>query len=359
MDIKIESPQGVEALTEFAQFYNEVYAYRDARWPATVEFEVPVLTGENPFAQGRKLRPLLACAGGRLLARAVAMIDERYIQHWRERLGHLIMFEALPESREATKLLMETACEWLKAQGMEAVRTGWGGLLDVPFVLDDYDSLPPRFVRQNPVYYHRLLKDAGFETEKGWVNYLIEVRPELVTRWESALEGARRAGYEIVPLKDVPVARRVPEYTDTFNDAYKVHWGMPPSTPDEWALLFDAYAPAGVLESSVMAYRDGAPVGMTFATRDVAATALLKSGRVVQDVEKLGHFGLGVRESARGRGVNLAMAAYAYLEQVRRGVQYLSYTMVVDDNWPSRRTAEKLGACVCAKYLTYRRNFRG
>jgi len=358
MDIKVENPQSVEALTEFVQFYDEVYAYRDARWPATVEFEVPLLTGESPFAQGRKMRPFLARTGSRSLARVVAVVDDRYIQHWQERLGHVTMFEALPDTREATKLLLDAACEWLKEQGMEAARAGWGGLLDVPFVLDDYASLPPRFVRQNPAYYHRLLKDAGFESEKGWVNYLIEVRPELVTRWESALEGTRRAGYEIVPLKDVPAARRVPACTDTFNDSYKVHWGMPPSTPDEWALLFDAYTPAGVLETSVMAYRDGAPVGMTFATSEVTATALLKPGRMVQDAEKLGHFGLGVRESARGRGVNLAMAAYAYLERVRRGVQYLSYTMVVDDNWPSRRTAEKLGACVCANYLTYRRNFR-
>jgi hypothetical protein len=127
MDIKIEIPHGVNALTEFVQFYNQVYAYRDARWPAAVEFEVPVLTGESPFAQGRKLRPFLARAGSRVLARAVAMVDDRYNQHWQERLGHIIMFEALPDTREATKLLLDAACEWLKAQGMEAARAGWGG----------------------------------------------------------------------------------------------------------------------------------------------------------------------------------------------------------------------------------------
>jgi hypothetical protein len=52
------------------------------------------------------------------------------------------------------------------------------------------------------------------------------------------------------------------------------------------------------------------------------------------------------------------MAAYGYLELVRRGAQYLSYTLVYDDNWPSRRTAEKLGAFVWANYMVYRRNFR-
>jgi hypothetical protein len=60
---------------------------------------------------------------------------------------------------------------------------------------------------------------------------------------------------------------------------------------------------------------------------------------------------------ARGRGVNLAMAAYGFLELVQRGAKYLSYTLVLDDNWASRRTGEKLGASVCANYLAYRRNF--
>ncbi len=62
-------------------------------------------------------------------------------------------------------------------------------------------------------------------------------------------------------------------------------------------------------------------------------------------------------EEARGRGVNLAMAAYSYLHLIRIGSKYLSYTLVLDDNWPSRRTAEKLGAKVCANYVTYRRTF--
>jgi hypothetical protein len=43
---------------------------------------------------------------------------------------------------------------------------------------------------------------------------------------------------------------------------------------------------------------------------------------------------------------------------VFHGVQYLSYTIVLDDNWPSRRTAAKPDAFVCANSLVYRRNFQ-
>ena len=357
MDVKIEVPQGNEALTEFVLFYDQVYEYRDARWPAPLELHLPALTGESPFVQGRTIRPFLARRGSRIIARAVAVMDECYNRHWNEHLGHIIMFEAMPDGREATQLLMDAACEWLKERGAEAARAGFG-LLDFPFVLDEYESLPPDIARQNPDYYHRLLKDAGFESEKGWVDYKIEVRPQWVERWNHALEGASHQGYEIVPLKDISDARRVTDFTDTWKDTFKAHWGFTPLGEDEISLLFEAFKPAGVFDTSVMAYRNGAPVGMLFVVPEVTATAILKPGRLLKDSEKLNILAIGVRESARGQGVNLAMAAYAYLELVRRGAKYLSYTLVCDDNWRSRRTAEKLGAFVCANYMVYRRNFR-
>ena len=120
MDVRIETPQGRKALTEFIRFYDQVYEYKDARWPAALELQLPILSGDSPFADGRTMRPFLARAGSKLLARAVAVIDERYNRHWQERLGHVIMFEATPESRDATRLVMDAACEWLKEQGAEA-----------------------------------------------------------------------------------------------------------------------------------------------------------------------------------------------------------------------------------------------
>ena len=357
MDTKIEIPQSQEALTEFVRFYDQVYAYRDARWQAPVELQLPILTGESPFAPGREIRPFVALTGSKILARVVAVIDEHYNRHWRERLGHLVMFEALPDSRAATKLLMDHACEWLKQRGAEAARAGFG-LFDFPFVIDDYESLPPELARQNPEYYHCLLKDAGFESEKGWVDYKIAVRPELIEQWNHALEAAGRNGYEVVPLKDVSNVRRIGDFTATWKDTFKSHWGFTPMSEDEISLLLDAFKPAGAFATSVIAYHKAMPAGMLFVVPEVSGTAVLKPGRVLRDSEKLNILAIGVREGARGQGVNLAMAAYAYLELVRRGAKYLSYTLVLDDNWPSRRTAEKLGAFVCANYMVYRRNFR-
>jgi hypothetical protein len=267
------------------------------------------------------------------------------------------MFEALPDTRDATRRLLDEACDWLAGRGAEAIRLGFG-VLELPFVIDDYTSLPPIVMRQNPAYYHALLKDAGFETEQGFVDYRIAVGPELIARWESALEAVRRARYEIVPLRDVPAGRRAPLLADLLNDTFARHWGYTPTSAAEQEVLLQLFAATGFLDTTVIAYRDGEAVGECTIVPETSALAALAPGRTLADEEKVNFLGIGVRAAARGHGVNLAMAAYGFLELVRRGARQLSYTLVLDHNWPSRRTAEKLGATVCANYVCYRRRLR-
>ncbi len=261
MAIRIETPSEVDAVNEFVQFYDRVYEYRSARWPAQSEMLVPTLLGQTAFALEKRMRPFLARDGARTVARVLAVIDERYQRRWNERLGHLMMFEAMPNSREAVKQLMDAACEWLRTEGAEAGRAGYNLVLDFPFAIDDYESLPPSMMRQNPAYYHSLLKDAGFECEKGMVDYKVEVTPQLTARYESALEAVRRADFAIVPLREVPAARRVAEFVPAFNEAFHNHWGVAPARDEVFAELFQEIANTGGLDTSVIAYRGDEVVG--------------------------------------------------------------------------------------------------
>jgi GNAT superfamily N-acetyltransferase len=357
MGVSIETPEGTEALTEFVRFYDEVYTPRAIRWPALVPFQLSVLRNRSPFAQGRTMKPFLARADGKIVARVLAVVDHRYIAHWNEPLGHINMFEALPDTRDTVRRLLDHACAWLAEHGLTAARAGFG-MLEFPFVIDDYDSLPPSILRQNPPYYHALLKDAGFESEKGAVDYKITASPELASRWQSALAAVRRAGYDVVPLKEVPESERAPRFTQLWNDAFKAHWGNSPFIEAELELLLGRFASPGMIDLTVFAYRGADPVGVLWVAPEATTSAICRPGRTVRPSERLNFLGIGVHESARGRGVNLAMASYAFLDLVRRGATHLSYTLVLDDNWPSRRTAEKLGAAVCANYIAYRRDLR-
>jgi GNAT superfamily N-acetyltransferase len=355
--VSIEVPEGQDALTEFVLFQDRVYESRGARWPAMVPMILPTLLGDGPSAAGRELRPFVARRDGEIVARVLAVVDHHYLGRWNDNVGHLPLFEALPDTREAVKSLMDAACGWLHARGMTAGRAGFGGVFEFPFTVDSYEALPPAFVRQNPPYYHALLKDAGFESEKGWVDYKIAVTPELRRRYEDSVDAAKTRGFDIVPLGDVPEADRVPQFVATFNAAFVNHWGFAPMQEAEAAELFEMVGPLGLYDASVLAYKDGKPLGALFIVPDMSMMAVTAEGRDIRPDERVNVLGIGVLEEARGQGVNMAMAGYAYLRLIERGQTYLSYTLVLDDNWPSRRTAEKLGATVCANYMVYRRNF--
>ena len=356
--VEIEELSGENALTEFVQFYDQVYESRPIRWTAMQALELPMLMGTSPFAEGRTIRPLVGRDGGQIVARCAAAVDQRYLDHWGDDVGHIALFEALPGTRDATRQLMDEACGWLASQGMTAARCGFG-LGEFPFAIDSYDDLPPNLVRQNPAYYHALLKDAGFESEKGWVDYKIAVTPELVERWQRALDGAAAQGFDIVPLRDVPKDTLVGQFVDTWNVAFDRHWGAAPFTEGEFSLLVDVLGPLGMLDLSVLAYDGDAPVGVLWVNPEMTAMAVASAGREVRDDERLNTLGIGVLPAARGKGVNLAMASYAYLQLAGQGYTHVSYTLVLDDNWPSRRTGERLGGFVCANYMVYRRNLRG
>jgi GNAT superfamily N-acetyltransferase len=300
---------------------------------------------------------MVARQRGQIVARAMAIFDQRYNDHWGEKLGHIALFEALPDAHEATRRLIEAASDWLAERGATAARAGYG-MMDLPFVIDDYESLPPTILRHNPPYYHTLLKESGFEVEKGWVDYRIDIRPRLITSWRNALVRAQRSGFDLVALKHLGTEQRAVELSAIWNEAFSEHWGHTPTTPTEFLFLLRMLETSGVLDASAIAYEHGQPVGAVWVVPESSGTARLSPGRVLADGERLNVFAIGVRESARGRGVNLALGAHAYLELLRRGAKSLSYTLVLDDNWPSRRTAEKLGGRIRANYVSYRRNFR-
>ena len=354
--VNIDEVSGDEELGEFCLFADQVNSARSVYWPAIPDMQLPLLKGEGPGAVGRQALPLVARSEGKIVARATAVLDQRYIDHWDEPLGHVVMFEALPDTTQAVRALLNEACGWLKGHRLEAVRTGMGPAFDLPYLLDSYDVLPPISTRQNPSYYHSLLKEARFEAEKGWVDYKIEVTAELIQRWEHMVRAAESAGIRAATLSELDDQTRVSHFASVWEEAFARHWGVSPQSEEEWEELFAFIGPMGAYDMSVIAYEDEEPVGAVLGIPDLSMLAIRASGRELRPDERLNMLGIGVREVARGRGVNLAIAARSYLEHVKRGNTHLSYTMVLDDNWPSRRTAEKLGARVCANYLVYRRS---
>ena len=165
---------------------------------------------------------------------------------------------------------------------------------------------------------------------------------------------------------------RLEEETEIFtalgNETFSAHFGFMPLpnavyrglTVDLKDFLLDDF--------TLFAEVDGQPVGFVFSMPDLNQALHPMRGKVIEkDFEEFQRYLnaidhgvlliIGVKRDYRGRGINLALAARSYLAMIDRGYKTGSYTVVMDDNWPSRRTAEKLGGRVTRNFNVYRKEF--
>jgi hypothetical protein len=359
--IRVEQITSRDGFERFARLPYQIYGGRDAWWPPDVQHEIDLLSGRSLITAHIDLNPLCVWSGDRLAGRVSAVVNYRYNEHWNEKIGQLIHFEALPDEPDALKALLEEGVNWLHRRGMQAVRSGFAAFLDYPYAIDNYDALPSFLLRGNPDFYHRYLKNAGFFTEKGQVDYTAELTPDLLERYRSMAAAARASGIVIKNWREYGFLAAVDVWADITNAAFARHWGWNPITRREVRPMMSPLGPTMVADLSTIALVDGEPVGAVFSVPDLSAVlAQVKPGKRLPPDRGGGTRGalvnVGVLESARSRGIARAMAAQSFLAMAQNHMRYAGYTLVLDDNWPSRRTAESLGARVTGNFVAYRRN---
>ena len=359
--IAIERPTSRHQLEEFARLPMQVYASRDAWWPPDIQNEINLLSRRSLLSSHLEVAPFCARRGGRIVARVSAVINRRYIEHWNEQLGQLIQFEALEGEDVAVAALIDQANHSLRERGMRAVRSGFAAFLDYPYTIDNYDSLPSFLLRGNPPSYHRYFKDAGFVTEKGQVDYTAPLTPEILARYQRMADAAAVAGVTIQSWREYGYLAAIDAWTDVTNSAFDRHWGWNPITRAEVRPMLTSLWETPVADLSMLATIGGECVGAVFSVPDLSmALAHVRRGVRIEPVRGGGTRGalinIGVVAGARGRGIAVAMAARSFLAMARRKMRFAGYTLVLDDNWASRRTALSLGAHVTGNFVTYRRD---
>jgi GNAT superfamily N-acetyltransferase len=203
-------------------------------------------------------------------------------------------------------------------------------------------------------------------TEQGVVQYQIQFTPELAGRYREMVVRATDSGvslrsWDLDHLEDENEA-----FTDLCNETFGAHWGFMPLPTAVMRGLTVELRDFLVADFTAFAEVKGQMVGFVYALPDLNQALHGMRGKALEEnlpefqqrFEDIDHGVLliiGVKQAYRGRGINLALAARSYLAMIDRGYKTGSYTVVLDDNWRSRRTAEKLGARVTRNFNIYRK----
>jgi hypothetical protein len=155
-------------------------------------------------------------------------------------------------------------------------------------------------------------------------------------------------------------------FAKLFNEAFESHWGFMPLPAGVMRGLTVELKDLLVPDFTAFAEAEGQTVGFVYALPDLNQALHPMRGKAIEEhldefqrhLQRIDHgvlLVIGVKQSHRGRGINLALGATSYLAMMERGYKSGSYTVVLDHNWPSRRTAEKLGARVTRNFNVYRK----
>ena len=355
-----------EDFARYVDFANDVYRDNPYWVPLDKHHLMNVLAGEAGFGPGSRAQAFWVEEGDKILARVTALHDDAYDRHWQEQMGHLLFFEALPDQDFAVDSLFNAACQWLQAEGCNAARLSMIAGLQMPLTIDAYDTVPTIFHTFNPPYYHNYIKNSRFTTELGVVQYQIEFTPELKARYLQMVKQATDNGVTLRSWDLDHLESETEIFSALGNETFAAHFGFMPLTKAVYRGLTVEFKDFLVDGFTVFAEVDGQAVGFVYSLPDLNQALHPLRGKVLEEhVEEFArHFEaidhgvlliIGVKQDYRGRGINLALAAKSYLAMIDRGYRTASYTVVLDDNWPSRRTAEKLGGRVTRNFNLYRK----
>jgi ribosomal protein S18 acetylase RimI-like enzyme len=177
---------------------------------------------------------------------------------------------------------------------------------------------------------------------------------------------AAGSGVRIRPWDFDRLEEETVTFADIANETFHAHWGYSPMPTAAVRGLTVELKDFLVADFNVFAEADAQTVGAVYSLPDLNQAFHRMRGKDIGEnfpelqrhLREIDHgvlLVIGVRESYRGRGVNLALAAKSFLAMIEHGYKTGSYTVVLDDNWPSRRTAEKLGARVTRNFNIYRK----
>jgi len=201
-----------------------IYRHDDT-WVCPLDKEIASIfdPGKNVyFRHGEATRWLLLDNRQKLIGRVAAFIDRNSCMKHDQPTGGMGFFECINDPDAAT-LLFDTAREWLKERGMEAMDgpVNFGETDKYWGLLVDGFSHPSYEIAYNPPYYKELFESYGFQTYFKQEGFHLDITEPLPPRFERiARRVASNPEYEFRHFSWKETNRYIQDFVTVFNEAW-------------------------------------------------------------------------------------------------------------------------------------------
>ncbi len=323
----------------------------------------------NPTLEHLEYELFLLEDGGQVIGRVAAFEDTLASDYWGEPVGLFGHYEC-PNDPDASRLLLDTAADWLRRRGLHSLRGPWSFVSqEWGAVVEGYEPSPVVMAPYNPPYYNDQFREYGLDKVKDLLVYVIDARegyripPRILTLTDKV---AKRYGVKIRPVDMRRLDAEVDTLIDLSNRSLAHNWGYAPVTEAEVRATARDLKPI-IHPKAVLFAEDpaGRPIGFAIAIPDVNVILRGLNGRLLPfgwakllwmlpRLHEYRMYALGVLPEYHGKGVD-SLIYRALYESLFHPRLRMEINYVLEDNGPMNNAILKLGARPLRRYRIYQK----
>lgn len=359
------------SLHDFLKVPWTVYA-DDPFWvPPLLMERRAALSPKNPFFQHAEWQGWTAWRGKRPVGRISAQIDHLYLQRQDPHTGFFGLLEAVDDAA-VFAALFGAAETWLKQRGMRRALGPFslGINQEVGLLVEGFDSPPFVMMGHGRSWYGPSVEALGYEVAQNLLAYTIASRDFGIPQVFLGLLERQAQHVQLRCLDRAQSDRDFGIMSDIFNDAWSNNWGFVPFTEAEFAAVGKELLLLVPNDFMHIAEVDGEPAAFIVLLPNIHEAIADLNGRLLPFGWARLLWRLKVRFPTTGRvplmgvrqryqnsrlGPALAFLLINAIKEpaVRRGVEFVEMSWILEDNLGMRGILERIGAHISKRYRMY------
>lgn len=137
----------------------------------------------------------LAYRDGKIVGRIAGILNRKFVELWKKRYARFGWIDFI-DDHEVSEALVRTVEAWAAEQGMEGLHgpLGFTDLDREGMLIEGFDELATLATTYNYPYYVEHLERLGYEKDVDWLEYQLEVPPQVPDRLTRLRRLAERRG---------------------------------------------------------------------------------------------------------------------------------------------------------------------
>jgi len=256
---------------EFLIFPFELYKNNPFRVPPFLKELIDFFKKNNPFWAHSEYRLFIAKKDNKVVGRIAAIIDHKYCENTKEKIGFFGFFECIQDFKCA-EALFQSAQDWLISKDIKIMRGPIDGRVDVGcgFLYKGFD-LPPSILSQyTQPYYVSFAEKFNMKKARDLIIYYIDLTKPLPLPLKEKAQQCIESGVKIRPFNRLRTNKELKWWVKFFLETFSEHWGYVPVTDEEVRTRFGLKQLRWFVDSRLflIAELNGSPVAYIWSTPD-------------------------------------------------------------------------------------------